>query len=461
MNMPCPHRRLLFSPLAVSAIALLALVAAGCSSGYAGRIREFRYGLDANDPVYALEAIDQVILESPTDDVDRALLLIERAAAYQAIGDHAAAVQDFADADQMLEILNLTPKGAEGIAEYLWSDDAGLYRPPIYEKLMVNVMALASYLAMNDLRGAMVEARRIEVLTRYFDNTTLWDHPMISAAHVMARLAMELGGDDASAARFYLTAWEIGGGPDLAAALVRTSQTTFLRDRPEVVEAREVLGLAPDAVMPPAPDHEIISITFSGLAPRREAVRFPIGLVLGWVPRTYHYSSGHRTVVSRIEAEDLVTWINFPELVLRPPLFQSFDLRVDGRRHDEALLVDVAGFALDQWDADRGGIAAAAIVRAITRILAREAIEAIGNESDEAALIGLIVQAGMQAADTPDTRSWNAMPAGVWLTRVAAEPGVHAVEVIGRGGGVDEIQSVEVEVDEEWPVAVVVTRFFD
>lgn len=434
----------------------------GCSGGYAGRTAEFRVRLDSGNAPAALAEIDQLVAEAASEaaagsvDEDYPLLLLERATLYQAVGDHRAAVADFAAADQMMEILDLTPEGASVAAEYLWSDDAGLYRPPIYEKLMINIAAMASYLAMGDFSGARVEARRLTVLTSFFETTELAGHPMMGAADYLAGLVMELSGERAKALRYYLAAARIGDAPGLDEAIVRLSVGTTLAGHSEVAAARERLGLGSTESPPEGADSEVVVIVFSGLAPRREAERFPIGLVFGWVGSSYHYPPHYGPVLDRIEAEDLVTWINFPVLVAVGSPAGRARVSVDGQQVTAELLADVESFALAEWERERPGIAFAAITRAVTRILVREAIQAATDESREGYLLSLLVQGGMQVADTPDTRTWTSMPAQIQIARVAVEPGPVTVGVTPSGA----TGPVTVEVPGEG-AAVVVVRLFN
>lgn len=48
-------------------------------------------------------------------------------------------------------------------------------------------------------------------------------------------------------------------------------------------------------------------------------------------------------------------------------------------------------------------------------------------------LISLIVQASLAAADVPDTRSWETLPARVSIARIRVPAGQHDVDVSARG----------------------------
>lgn len=456
-------------PTIVVALALAVGATAGCG-GYSMRLEEVRLDVQANRLVEAEERLEPLVLageagERP-EERDLPLLLLERAAIRQALQDHQGAVADLNEADAMLEVLDLSPDRAGEAATYLWSESRSLYRPPVYEKLMVNVMACSSYLAMDQRSSAMVEARRIGVLLDFFDDGPMRDHPMLGAAAYVAGLAMELGGDRSGALRFYLDAWRRSDAPGLARSVAWAAQGTRFATDPDVQRARAAIGLADDAPVPERSSEELVTIVFAGLAPYRQAERFPIGVVFAWMRANVAYELGaDEATYHRIVAEGLLTWINFPVLVEQPNPFRQFDVQAGAHTARASRVADVEAFALRQWASDRAGIAWAAITRAITRVIAREAIQAAGRAAGGAGetigfIAGLAAQGAMQAADTPDTRTWTFMPASVWVARQPVEAGPQAVRVTARGNGLSQTQTVDVDVP-EGAVRVRVVRYFD
>lgn len=432
-------------------LAALALLLGGCG-GYAQRMSEVRTAVAAGDVPGALGAVDGLVAlaeegRKPYRN-DLPLLLLERGSLLQAAHDHARAVADFAHADQMLEVLDLSPDRVGAAAEYLWSGASSLYRPPIYEKLMVNVVALASHLAIGDYGSARVEARRIGVLVEYFETTDLATHPMVGAANAMAGLAMELGGEPQTALRYYLAAWTIGDAPGLPEAVVRLAHGSTLATNPEVLRARQALGLGPDDPPPPAPEQELVTIVFHGLAPFRVPEYLPIGAVIAWfrVDNSYAMTPEQEAALARGVAEDLLTWINFPRLAVWDNNLAAIDVYADGRAAPLEMLADVESFAIAEWERVRPGIAFAAVVRAVVRLLAREAVQAVGRAAGGAGqtigfIAGLATQGAMQAADTPDTRTWTLMPAYISIARMPVEAGDHVVTIEARGkGAADSVQ---------------------
>ncbi|TVR03768.1 MAG: hypothetical protein EA398_03955 [Deltaproteobacteria bacterium] len=437
-----PHR---LSPGLALLLVLLALQLGACG-GYAQRMASVHDRVDRADVSGALGTIDQLVGRAEDgrspEKHDLPLLLLERGALLQAAGNHDAAVQDFTAADQMMEMLDLTPDGFSAAARYLFSDDLTLYRPPVYEKLMINLLAMSSFLHLGRTSSARVEARRARVLIEFFQSTEFADHPMIGAANYLIGVASEVAGDRSSALLFYRDAWRVAPAPGLAESLVRLSHGTPQARSAEVLEARQHLGLGPDDP-PPAAREEIIVLGFSGLAPRRQAERFPVGVVYAWIATGdgVALTSEQQAQYNRIMADGLLTWVNYPILTRVENRVRGFDVSASG--HSGALdhLADIESFALEEWDRQKGGIAAAAITRAITRVVAREAVRAGGRAAgvDDALfpgaswLIGAAVQGGMQAADRPDTRGWTTLPAHIHVGRIPVTPGEHTVRVQPRG----------------------------
>lgn len=435
---------------------LLALLQTACAS-YAARMESAMNRVQAADYEGAFEVVDRLVQRAEEgrrpEKFDLPLLLLERASIAQLLGDHERALADLRGADEMLELLDLTPDGFATTARYLWSDDLTLYRPPIYEKLLVNLMAMASYLHLGRVNSAVVEARRARVLIDFFRQGELDDHPMIGAALYLSAIAFELNGETESAMRMYAEAWRRGQAPGLAESIARLGPQVR-RIAPAVYdEAVAQVGDLEEG------DAEIIVLLFAGLGPRRVPEYFPIGAVYAWVatsgwqPMT---ADDHRRY-NEIVAKGLLSWINFPVLERFNNPSRSYQVlaRDSGgalRRSAVPVVADIESFALAEWESQRGAIAAAAITRAITRIVAREVTEGVarGAGLDDrlfpgASLIaGLLVQGAMQASDRPDTRNWTTLPATVRVARMRVPAGRHNVEVVPLSAGARGAYQVDV-----------------
>ena len=100
---------------------------------------------------------------------------------------------------------------------------------------------------------------------------------------------------------------------------------------------------------------------------------------------------------------------------------------------EEAVNVDQQVRA--EWKKIEGKIIASAITRMVARLLVGKGIEAAAGQKN--AIFGLLgslaAQATLSALDTPDTRSWETLPARVAVARLRLPPGKHQVLIEARG----------------------------
>jgi hypothetical protein len=203
----------------------------------------------------------------------------------------------------------------------------------------------------------------------------------------------------------------------------------------------------------------VLAVVFSGLAPYRRAERYPIGVVFDAVGRDsrYQLSQEQQERMAKASAENLLTWVNYPVLVRYPASTSRFAASAGGFSAEATEIADLADFALAQWKSEESAIAWAALTRAITRIVAREAVQAVGdaaggkNSSTASAffVLSLITQGVMQAADTPDTRTWNMMPAAISLAPLRLPVGEQQLTFTSSSG---RTQSISISARDDRPV---------
>jgi uncharacterized protein len=131
--------------------------------------------------------------------------------------------------------------------------------------------------------------------------------------------------------------------------------------------------------------------------------------------------------------------VSFPSLAHDSPLHGAPRILVDGRTVELDATLDVAAEVRAQWARIEGAVMAAAVTRGVARVLLGKAIESLANTSEktEVRAVGLLVslfaQVALSAADTPDTRSWETMPARLGVARVRVPPGPHQIVMEARG----------------------------
>lgn len=393
----------------------------GCKKDYTSRMDNVLGAMRAQNGDAALHEIDKLIGRAEAgkkpERNNLTLLLLERSSIHQMRGDFRAAADDLNAADQMLEILDLTPQGARNAAAHLFSGTKTVYHAPIYEKLLVNVSALSSYLAVGDIRGAAVEARRIIVLGEYFAGAGYENHPVLAIGYTLAGFAMELAGEWNSARRLYEQAVAI------APIEFATKSLDYIKNSRH------------------RPAEEIAVIVLSGTGPTRRAERFPIGLVLGWVNDAFPFGPEETNIIGGLSAEELLGWVAFPVMERHDPALVRWQMRVDNQGVVPLPLTgDISAFALQQWAEMRPAIAMSAISRFLTRHAAQTALAASGQAvggigGQLMRLAGLATKGAMLAADIPDTRAWNSIPGAIFMARVPSNAGEHTLTMQGSGPG--------------------------
>jgi hypothetical protein len=86
-----------------------------------------------------------------------------------------------------------------------------------------------------------------------------------------------------------------------------------------------------------------------------------------------------------------------------------------------------------EWKKIEGKIILSAITRMISRVVAGQAIQKAGGNGLASFLVSLGAQATLTALDTPDTRSWETLPARVAIARVRVPAGRHEIVMDARG----------------------------
>ncbi len=438
-----------FSPWLV---ALSMWLSAACA-GHSAHTKDARAALDRGSPGKALELYNKLLEVDSEKDLpketggDNALLLLDRAMVLQQLENNELSARDLETADKQVEVLDFSRSTADEIGRYLFSDDAGPYKSPPYEKLMINTMNMINYLARGDLNGARIEARRFTVMQKYLKDNESPGTELMGPGSYLAGFTFEKSGEAQSAMRYYDEALAAGEFPTLESTIVELSTRASYRT-PRITAILEKAGNAPAPSSdppsggssadgaPPADeaavveDAEVLVIVSFGRVPAKIAKRVPIGLALTYASGAI--SPADRAKANRLAAQGLVTWVNYPELE-KPKRYTGIpEFAVD--QHDHRL----DGVAVDKltvaaYNESKGPIIASAITRMISRVIAGEAANKAGGEGGVGLLLSLATQATLTAADTPDTRSWATLPGRIALGRVKVPSGKHEIRIAARG----------------------------
>lgn len=413
---------------------LAVIVLTGCA-GHDAKTLAARNALDAGDPRGALKALNEQLEVSSEKDLpakvggDNSLLLLDRAMVLQELDNYPLSSRDLEVSDKQIEILDLSASTAADIGRYLYSDAAGPYKAPVYEKLMINTINMMNYLARSDLNGARIEARRLAVMQKFSRDTKDAAEGLLGPGSYLAGFVFEKSGKPDEAMRYYDDALAYGSYDSLAAPIRRLSrQSSYSSPRIKELLAKNPPDSAADADADT--DAELLVIVNYGRVPAKIAKRIPIGLALT-------YASGFMADASqanRLAAQGLVTWVNYPELGKPRGTYGRPTFTIDKQPAALEGIVAVDREAQAAWDKGKGAIVASAITRAVSRFLAGETADKVSGGGLLGAVLSLGTQATLSAADTPDTRNWSTLPARIAFGRIRVPAGAHAVVLTAAGG---------------------------
>jgi tetratricopeptide (TPR) repeat protein len=428
--------------LAASALVLSPWLV-GCG-GHEARTLKMRTALDEGNPRAAIAAVDEELeVDKPKDlpkklEGDNAILVLDRASIQQSLTEFALSERDFEASDKAIDMLDLAHNAGDTIGEYVFSGSVGKYQAPPYEKLLINTLNMLNYLETHDLNGARIEARRLSVIQKYYkDQLQQPNNPVLGLGSMLAGFTFEKSGQIDEALRYYNEALEFTGFHTLDDAVKRIAPKGSFRS------PRITAIVGQDAQEVPDDDTgEVLFVVGYGRVPHKVAERIPIGLALTYFSGAL--APNDVTRANEIAAQGLVTWINFPSLAPGQGKYSIPACRLDGRYVQLEEAVDIDEQVRKEWKKIEGKIIVSAITRMIARFAVGQGIRAAAGKDN---VIGLLASLGAQATltalDTPDTRSWETLPARVAVARMRLPAGRHRVALDARGWNRDQEIVVE------------------
>ncbi|UQA61137.1 hypothetical protein [Polyangium aurulentum] len=430
-----------------SALALALLSETGCA-GHERRVKATLEALDRNAPEQAIAALDEELGVAKPEDVpavqeDEALLLLDRASVQLARGQHKLSARDFGAADQGIEVLDLSTNAAADIGKYVFSDDSGPYKAPAYEKLLLNTLNLLNYLAMRDLGGARVEARRLATMQAYVKGQGD-ESALLGLGSYLAGLAFEKSGRREEALLHYDEALRFAQYRSLRDPLRTLTQGKKTRPGIDALVG-EAGALAP---LEETGEAEIIVVLGFGRVPQKMPVRIPIGMALALVAR--ELTADQIAQANALVAQGAISFVNYPTLGPGRGGYEVPSFGLDGKPQALEQALDIEAQTREAWHKREGTIVLSAITRLLARGVAGAAVQggttaainaaSSGNDNrnkDGAAalgmLLGMATNLTLSVLDTPDTRSWSTLPARVAIGRVRVPAGKHKVKLSARG----------------------------
>ena len=418
---------------AIGAIVFALTTLVGCAS-HSEHTAPVRTALDEGSPQGAIQELDKLMDVEKPDQIpndiqgDKSLFVLDRASIQQSIAQWKDSQSDFQASDKAIDMLDLARNAGDTIGEYVFSGSSGKYVAPPYEKLLINTLNMINYLETGDLSGAKIEARRLAVIQRYFsDQLHEGDNPILGLGGFLAGVAFEKAGDLDEAMRWYDEALAFTGFEALSNTIARlyAQGATYSSPRLKAAAAR-----ATDAKPLADDEGEMIFVVGYGRVPHKIPHRVPIGLALTYVSGAI--SPNDAATANRLAAQGLVTWVNYPTLGPERGQYAIPACVLDGSYVQLEEAVNISAQVRSEWKKIETKI----IVSAITRMISRALVGA-GIQKANSGWVGLLASLGTQATltalDTPDTRSWETLPARIAIARVKVKAGTHPVRIDARG----------------------------
>jgi len=380
---------------------------------------------------------------------DRPLAVLERSILLQATGEYALSLRDMSGAETELELLDLKTDTPGQIGKYVYSDSSQDYEASPTERLALNALNTANYLAVGNLSGAAVEARRFTNMRDYLDSIGLEAHGNFGS--YLAGFTFERLGEGDRALRYYEEALEGGQLSSLAAPVARLAASNpyrgpRLNDLLASSTYRGAGGAAPPA--------EILVVLPLGRVPHKVPKRIPIGAAVGlagtWI-------TGNPAILER----SLFKVVVYPELEKSDARARKATLKIDGDTIPVEMVSNLDEEIREEYEQIKARILGAALTRMIARAAVAEGARVAGGQAagGAGAVVGLLAalaaEGSLVALDKPDTRSWTMLPGRVAIARAPVQPGEHRVDV--QIPGVAESRSMTVDVPAGGFAVVVVT----
>lgn len=376
------------------ACAGLAFLCAACATS--SGLEQARGQLRAGDPEAALATLES--LEVPRRD--RLLLHLDRGMAAHAAGRYRDSIRDFDAADELIDKLDIVSISEQG-ATLVVNERASSYRGESAERLWIRTFQMLNYLALGDMQGAGVEARR--AIAVFDEHEEVLNSDPVS--RLLVAMSLEAAGLAESARVEYRKLASESDSPGVLRAAWFNARRTARPDAAVELAGRLPERLAGDMKRQLTEQYgELVVVLADGFVPRKQA-----GDIF-------------------VSTDFRVSFPFYPESFAAGA--SSVTVLVDGNP------VEAARTTTRLVDAARASLEARA-ARLSARHLARSAVKynIAHSVSREDALAGEVVKLLLFALEQADTRSWASLPATLNLLQIPLTAGQHDIEVDLSGGG--------------------------
>jgi tetratricopeptide (TPR) repeat protein len=401
----------------------IALLFIGCAT-YTSKMQHSREAFYDGQYEEALEDLNELLAEAKGSD--HYLFRLERGRIRLAAGQFDSAIVDLQAAEERFSDIEGTISLSEEVSSILINPTMGEYEPEDHEKILINSYLLLAYWMQGDREGAIVERNRIVGKLATYINTLEEedrDELDVTFSRYLAALLYEAQGMEDDARIEYGRVEKLYPEAAPPAVIPNLTELTVFIDagRAPVKVSREIRGYF-----------------------ERDS-----GILFGY----FFYPGNEDPLVYNLGVASTFSPSNlgviftfaFPQLIRAEPDYHSYRVVIDGVEAGEAILLDdFEETTFNAFNRKLGSILIGAALRTTLKTLAQTKLkDEVGDAAD---ILGKV----FSVVDRADTRSWQTLPAEMYLYRLETTPGEHEVYIkcldeYGRIIGVSRKISVLVE----------------
>ncbi|MEE2657455.1 MAG: hypothetical protein VX733_03055 [Candidatus Latescibacterota bacterium] len=408
----------------------------GCAAAYTRLISSTLRRLEYRDYEGALAK-----LEKKSEETDRLLYRLEKGLILHYAGGWSASNGQFERAERLID-KRYTRSASREIAALLTNDAIRPYRGEEFERTLIHYYRAMNYYKLGLNTDALVECRKANLRLADFAAKAEYELSYNNDAFLqyLTGAFYEAEGEWNDAYISYrdaikgFAAYRISLGmefPEAAAADLQRSAVRLGFDE-EWDQLADRFDLP--SANPPAERASVIVIAESGFIGRKvkREISVPIledddirhvWMVSDRLVHRYHYGYHSGEV-------DYWLRIALPEYRPRPRRVHGVQLRARGRKSRGWMVEDLDAIAQRSFAEKENAVLTRTAVRALAKYVATELAE---EKSD---ILGFLVNLFGAGTEAADTRSWQSLPATIWMARMQIPPGTTDVvlEFLDAGG---------------------------
>ncbi|MFO8001460.1 MAG: hypothetical protein R6U46_09460 [Marinilabilia sp.] len=444
--------------LKVTLYVVLAVFVTACATFY-----QKTYQIQSNIAQGDFEEADQLLEKDDkwAENNHRVLYYMNRGVVAFMLGDHQRSIEYLNEADYYIE--DFSKQFGWETLSLVSNPMVKPYRPEDFEAIMIHFYKALNFLALDDTEGALVEARRVNILLHQL-NDQYQDHKnkyqRDAFAYNLMGLIYDAAEDYNNAFIAYRNAWEtyeedyselfgMDSPLQLKKDLLLAAKRSGFQEQVTYFENKF------DMEVPEQPDEdkgELVVFWLNGMGPVKSEWEVTIsnfGMSNGMVHlgnrdlgMNFSYQTSNLSSREKAAFKDIsVLRIAYPKYEERPPLFHRGEAHWNGQtfQFEQAQNINQIAFQSlkDRMVRELGN--------SLLRLATKKGLEKMASKESEG--LGTIVSIVNAMTEKADTRNWQSLPRSISYTRMKLPPGKQNIELRFSGKSSNS-KNINVQIEE-------------